>query len=460
MEEEDRAILVKLFTEELGSEAISIDEEELNKHRTDMADFSGNPLLVVKPADLEQLSKLVKIAYERRLPLVPWGAGSSLTGAAVADNAVVVDMSRFDRILEINTVEWYVHVEAGVVLDRLNEELKPYGFFFPPDPASSFICTVGGAVAEGSGGLRCVRYGTVKDWILAIKVVLPNGQMATFGEPLAKNRAGYDLTHLFVGSEGTLGIIAEAWLKIAPLPKEKIARMMVQFDDWDSACNAIIETRKKRIQPYLLEFMDRQTIEGVQGKIGLQIPVHEATLLVDVEERMKDEFLTLMAKCGSSNVMIAEDEEEEDDMYQARAVSYLTIKSQSSGAQAEDVCVPISRLKDYLYHVQEVSRKYNLRIVVHGHAGDGNVHPLILFDKEDKESVERARKAFEDICEFAIKEGGTISGEHGIGIQKVKFLRKQLEAHGGREPFRIMKEIKKLLDERGIMNPGKYVEAA
>src|SRR5579885_3403518 len=385
-----------------------------------MADFTGNPLLVVQPRTTEEVSKVVGYAYSKGIAVVPWGAGSSLTGAAIADNAIVIDMSRFDKIIEINDVEWFVHVEAGVILDTLNNQLKEHGFFFPPDPASSFICTVGGAIAEGSGGLRCVRYGTVKDWVLALKVVLPNGKVAVLGEPLSKNRAGYDLVHLFVGSEGTLGIITEAWLKIITIPNEKIVRMFAQFDSWKSATKVIVEMRRKRFQPYLLEFMDGQTIEGVQGK----------------------------------------NEDESDQLYQARALSYLALKQQASGAQAEDVCVPIGRLEDYLNHVQVISKKYDVRIVIHGHAGDGNVHPLLLFDKNDPQSTANARKAFEEICNYAIEQGGTTTGEHGIGTQKVKFLRRQLEKHGGEEPLRIMKEVKKLIDSKGIMNPNKYVEAA
>ena len=444
----------------IGAESVFDDEEELKKHSMDMADFSGNPMLIVKPRTTEEVSKVVKYAYKKGIALVPWGAGSSLTGAAIADNAVVIDMSRFDKIIEINDVEWFVHVEAGVVLDTLNNQLKDHGFFFPPDPASSFICTVGGAVAEGSGGLRCVRYGTVKDWVLALKVVLPNGRVTVLGEPLPKNRAGYDLVHLLVGSEGTLGIITEAWLKIIPLPREKIVRMFAQFDSWESATKVIVEMRKRRFQPYLLEFMDRQTIEGVQGKIEMDLPVFEASLLIDVEESIKGELLNLMRDCNIKNIIIAQNEDESEQLYQARALSYLTLKQQATGAQAEDVCVPIGKLKDYLNHVEQISKKYGVRIVVHGHAGDGNVHPLLLFDKNDPQSTKNARIAFEEICNYAIEQGGTTTGEHGIGIQKVAFLRRQLERHGGKETIKIMKKIKKLIDSKSIMNPQKYVEAA
>src|SRR5579883_3010345 len=176
-------------------------------------------------------------------------------------------------------------------------------------------------IAEGSGGLRCVRYGTVKDWVLALKVVLPNGKVAVLGEPLSKNRAGYDLAHLFVGSEGTLGIITEAWLKIIPIPNEKIVRMFAQFDSWKSATKVIVEMRRKRFQPYLLEFMDGQTIEGVQGKIEMSLPVFEASLLIDIEEKDMNELVNLMKECGVKNIIIAKNEDESDQLYQARALS-------------------------------------------------------------------------------------------------------------------------------------------
>jgi glycolate oxidase len=189
----------------LGREIVFSDEETLKKYSSDMGGFSKTPTAVVKARNVEDVSKLLRYCNEKRIPVSPWGAGTSLTGAVVTDG-VLIDLSGLNRVLKVDTVNYYVHVEAGVVLEELNKQLAPYGFFFPPDPASSFICTVGGAIAEGAGGLRCVKYGTVKDWVLAVKVVMPDGDVLVFGEPLAKNRAGYNLTQLIVGSEGTLGV--------------------------------------------------------------------------------------------------------------------------------------------------------------------------------------------------------------------------------------------------------------
>jgi glycolate oxidase len=444
----------------LGSGNVLWDEKKLKEYSRDMADFRGDPVAVVRPGSTEELSRLVRLANRERIPIVPWGAGSSLTGAAISHAGVVVEMSRFDRIIEVDTVNWFVHVQAGVILDRLNRELEKSGFFFPPDPASSFICTVGGVLSEGAGGLRCVRYGTVKDWVLALKVVLPNGDVAIFGEPLPKNRAGYDLVHLFVGSEGTLGIIVEAWLKIQPIPYRRITRMMTHFHSWKPAVQAITRLRSERVQAALLEFMDGNTVKAVNRDFGTSFPVHPATLLIDLEEELVQKSLAIIRSCGAAEVVVAKNEEEAEAMYQARAWSYIAVRSEATGSRAEDVCVPITKLADYLTFVEKVSKRRRLKIVVHGHAGDGNVHPLILFDKNDRESVKRADAAFEDICEYAIRVGGTITGEHGIGSQKVRLLRKQLIAHGGAQPLKIMKAIKRMLDKRGIMNPGKYVEAA
>ncbi|MDG6933286.1 MAG: FAD-binding oxidoreductase [Nitrososphaerota archaeon] len=444
----------------LAADSILTDRESLDKYSTDMADFVGRPLLVLKPTNIQQVSSVIKLLNVLRIPVVPRGAGSSLTGASVSDGGVIIDTSRLNNIIKIDKVNWYAHVEAGVVIDTLNSELKKYGLFFPPDPASSFMCTVGGAVAEASGGLRCVKYGTVKDWVLALKVVLPDGDVAVFGEPLPKNRAGYDITHLFVGSEGTLGMIVEAWLKLIPVPYNPVSRMFVQFSTWEGANQAVMSLRRGMIQPNLLEFMDRDCIAAVNKELGLKIPEAEATLLIDVEKPLVAPTRDALKKAGYSGLRVARTEAEAEEMYQARAWTYVAIKKLGSGVMAEDVCVPLERLGEYVNYAKEVGKRNDVRIVVNGHAGDGNVHPTIVYDKNNRKSIQSAKLAFEEICDYAIKVGGTVTGEHGVGVQKTRMLRKQLQAHGGEAPLRLMKEIKKLFDKNDIMNPGKYVEAA
>ena len=434
--------------------------ESFEEHRRDMADYEGTPAVVVRPESEEQVSAIVQLANRRGVPVLAWGAGSSLTGAVVRDGAIVVDMKRFDRILKVDPVNWYVDVQPGVVLDDLEHALQAKGFFFPPDPASSFLCTVGGAIATGAGGMRCVRYGTMKDWVMALRVVLPTGEVTSLGEPLPKNRAGYDLVHLFVGSEGTLGIITQATLKILPLPVVRVQRMLVQFADWPTAGEAIKGLRKARVVPDLLEFLDRETIIAVNQSYDFQVEEAEATLLVDLEEPSIPAATEVFRAHSALAIRPAADEVEADRLYQVRARAYLALKERSSGIQIEDVVVPIDRLAEYLRLVKEVAARHRVQIPVVGHAGDGNVHPAIVYDKADSKSRDAATAAFEEICQYAIRVGGSVTGEHGVGSQKVALFRAQLEAHGGGESLRLMKEIKRVFDPKGIMNPGKYVDAA
>lgn len=432
----------------------------VQEYALDMADFEGMPLAVVKPKRESEIMEVVEFAKRYRMPIVPRGAGSSLTGASVLAGALVLDMRGMNRILKVDTVNWLVQVEPGLALDDLNEQLKGYGFFFPPDPASSYICTVGGSVAEGSGGLRCIKYGTMKDWVVALRVVLANGAVVNLGEPLAKNRAGYDLVHLFVGSEGTLGIITQATLKIIPLSDVKTRRFLINFDDWASVTEVIRELRSSWITPHMFEFLDRESIIAVRQLLNMDFHESEATLLVDVGVDDAAKAVEIFRRCGATRLGEPKDAEEAENFYQMRAMAYMAIKSTASGTQTEDTVVPVDRLGEYLGKVKEISRKYGLKIPVAGHAGDGNVHPVILYEKADPVDRKNAASAFEELCRCAIQMGGSVTGEHGIGSQKSGLLREQLTSHGGEEALRLMKEIKRIFDPESMMNPGKYVEAA
>lgn len=425
-----------------------------------MADYEARPAVVVRPASEDEIARILDVASRRAVPIVPRGAGTSLTGAVVLEGGIVLDMKRFNRILKIDPVNWHVQVQAGVVLDDLNDALRKYGFFFPPDPASSFLCTVGGAIAEGSGGMRCVRYGTMRDWVLALRVVLPNGRIAAFGEPLLKNRVGYDLVHLMIGSEGTLGVVTEAHLKILPRPSVPTVRMLVTFDDWPSTGRAVEELRRRRTVPDLMEFMDRETVRAVNAAFHTNFEDAEATLLVELEEPRVEQAEAILKAHGARRFTRAADEAESERFYSVRSHAYLAIRGLASGVQVEDVTVPIDRLAEYLGLVKEIGMRLNLRIPTLGHAGDGNVHPTILFDRADPASRAAATTAFEELCRYAIRVGGTITGEHGIGVQKVALMREQMKAHGAEEALRLMKGIKRVFDPKGIMNPGKYVDAA
>ena len=452
--------LVRRLVEISGMENVMTTSAAIEDYTRDMADYEAVPAVVVRPRSEQEVAAIIRLANESSLPILPRGAGSSLTGAAVLEGGIVLDMRGMDKVIKVDTVNWLVQVQPGISLEDLNEKLKTTGFFFPPDPASSYICTVGGAIAEGSGGLRCVKSGTMKDWVVALRVVLANGNVSRFGEPLAKNRAGYDLVHLFVGSEGTLGVITEAFLKIIPLPKVKTRRFLVTFDDWESTGEVIRRLRSSKVLPYLFELLDRDCIQALNEKLQMSFEEVEATLLVDVEEGEVEIATGIFRDCGARKITLAKDENEAEALYEARSMAYLAVKSLASGVQIEDVALPIDKLGEYLKFVKEVASNRGIRIPVNGHAGDGNVHPTILYDKSDEKSKEAANLAYEELCRKAIAMGGSVTAEHGVGIQKAKFLREQLLAHEGAEALRLMKEIKKIFDPNGIMSPGKYVEAA
>jgi glycolate oxidase len=443
-----------------GAENVVSDDRRLEEYSEDMAGFRGTPAVVVRPGSEGEVKKIVALAGRKRIPVVPRGAGSSLTGASVSKGAIVLDMRRMDSVIKVDTVNWYVRAQAGITLEDLNKRLEKDGFFFPPDPASSSICTVGGAVAEGSGGLRCVKYGTVKDWVVALRVVLPNGKAANLGEPLAKNRAGFDLVHLLVGSEGTLGVVTEAWLKIIPIQDEQPKRLLLTFDDWQSASDAICQLRASKIMPHMFEFLDKETIQALNKNLNTAEDEAEATLIVDIEEASLGAAMEIFKRNRPSKIVMAKDAKEAEAFYQIRSMAYLAIRGLGKAVQVEDIVVPIDRLGHYLLKVKETASKHGLRILVNGHAGDGNVHPVILYDENDRASRGAAFRAFEEICRYGISIGGSITGEHGVGTQKVKLLREQMKAHEGEEALRLMKEIKRIFDPKGIMNPGKYVEAA
>jgi glycolate oxidase len=432
-------------------EAIEHKEEE----REDFVGFKVRPSIVFFPKDEEEVSKVVKFAYENGLPIVPWGAGTSLTGALACDGCILMDMSKMDRILEINDVDWYVRVQPGLNLAKLNEELEKVGFFLPPDPASSFLCTVGGAVSEGSGGMKGVKYGSFREWVLALKVVLPNGSIVKLGEPLRKNRAGYNLVNLLVGSEGTLGVVTEVWLRIIPLPRTKMVTVVANMKDLEAASRVIIGLRKSKITPEISEYMDEDVIRALNRHLGTGLEETEGgMMLITVEEDLLSDLMKVL-KGNASSFKIARDREEAEELYSVRAKAAIALRAEAKFMYAEDIVVPVSRLPEAIMKLKGIERRYNVRMPVVAHIGDGNLHPNILLDDQ-----EMAERIFDEVGRIAIELGGSVTGEHGIGIQKAHLLREQLIRSNGVEVLRLMKGIKDLFDPKGVMNPGKYVDVA
>ncbi|MEM3203666.1 MAG: FAD-linked oxidase C-terminal domain-containing protein [Saccharolobus sp.] len=431
----------------------------IEKSVEEREDFSGEkvkPITIFFPKNEEEVVKIVKYASQRKIPIIAWGYGTSLTGATACDkNCILIDMSKMNKILEINEIDWYVRVQPGVKLIDLFEELEKKGFMLPPDPASFFLCSVGGAVAESSGGMKGVRYGSFREWVLALKVILPNGEIIKVGEPLRKNRAGYDLVHLFVGSEGTLGIITEIWLRIIPIPKRKMVTVAAMLKDFESAAEVIIGLRKNRILPELSEYMDVDVVKALNKNLNANLKETDGgMLLISIEEEMVSDVLKVL-EGKAVDIKIAEGEEAER-LYSLRAQAAIAVKAESKNVfYAEDIVVPVSKLPEAIRRLKEIGKKYNTKFYVISHIGDGNLHPNIVI--EDKELRE---KVFEEIARMAIDLGGSVSGEHGIGVQKAKVMVEQIVKHNGPRVLELMYEIKRLIDPEGIMNPNKFVELA
>jgi len=314
-----------------------------------------------------------------------------------------------------------------------------------------------GAIAEGSGGMRCVRYGTMKDWVLALKVLLPSGDVVKLGEPLNKNRAGYDLVHLFVGSEGTLGIILEAWLKIIPLPKRERKTVFAYVKDLESAAEVILEMRKRKILPDISEYMDDEVIKALNKNLGANIKESKGgALFIVIEVDYFDDLMDIL-KGRADEIVIAKSKEEEEEFYSLRAKAAVALKPEGKLFFAEDIVVPISKLSYAIRRMKELAQKYNAKLPVIAHIGDGNLHPNIIFAEEE---FEKAKELFNEICKIVIELGGSVTGEHGVGIQKVEVMAEQIVRNNGFKVLEIMNEIKRIMDRENIMNPGKYVEAA
>jgi glycolate oxidase len=435
--------------EELSSLGLKV--VDTTRYIEDMGQFKGKPLAVIMAGSTEDVVKIVKFALKYKIPIIPWGAGTSVTGAAVGDG-IIVDVSQI-KFIHIDDINWTVHVGVGVTIEELNKELSKKGFFFPPDPASSFMCTIGGAIATGAGGMRCVKYGTMKDWVLALKLVTPTGEVIKIGEPLTKNRAGYDLVRLLVGSEGTLGIITEAWLKIIPLPEYKIFRALIIFNKIEDIGKLIIQIRKAGIYPEIAEFMDYKILNALKDVFNIEVD-GEGALLIDIPEFQLNKFINIINNFNIK-IQIAENEIQREELYKARAYAYLALKAKAKYLMTEDIVVPIHKIPEALKKIRELENKYGIEAPTVGHIGDGNLHPIIIFDDTTATS---ARKFFNELCEFAINIGGSVSGEHGIGVQKIIHFRKQVEEHNGAKVLEIMKAIKRMFDPYRIMNPHKYVD--
>ncbi|MFQ5711817.1 MAG: FAD-binding oxidoreductase [Candidatus Geothermarchaeales archaeon] len=446
----------------LGKDKVLTEEEDLYPYSiTAMGPWKGMPDVVVNAHSTEDVAKVLEIADRLEVPVIPRGGGSSLTGAITpVMGGIIVDLSAMRKV-RVSIEDGVAEAEAGATIAEVDGECRKHGFFLPPDPASLKAASVGGALSICSGGMRGARYGTMKEWVLRIETVLPGGRVVWFGEPLYKFRAGYDFVHLFVGSEGTLGVITKAIFKIMPLP-EKIVRILGEFDDMEKAGAAIAEVRRRGLNPLILELLDRATVEAVKTVFDLDIPVREALVISDVDgprdavERMAKDVMNTLEEFGAVKVDMSSDPEEMARLYAARQGAFAAATRLYPMVVIEDITVPLSKLSEAIKRLGKIREKYDLKMIILGHAGDGNLHPIIGYDPEVPGEEERAFKAFEETCDIGIDLGGAVSGEHGIGLQKVEALKREFKAHGGEPILDLMREVKKIFDPKGIMNPGKY----
>jgi len=416
------------------------------------------PDVVVLARSAQDVSAVMKYATEHGVPVVPRGAGSGLSGGAVpAKGGIALSLAPMNRIKEIDLANMVAVVEPGVIVGDLQKAADEAGVYYPPDPGSQAYCTIGGSIAENAGGMHCLKYGVTKDYVMGLEVVLPNGDIVHLGGKQIKNVTGYNLVQLFVGSEGTLGVITEAILKLIPKPRAK-KTMLAIFDQLDTAAEAVTGILHAGVIPAALEIMDNRSIVAVEDHLHLGLPRDaEAILLIEADgmpEAVEAEAATIERVCrdvGVREFKTARNAQESNDLWKARRAISPAISRLRPTKMGEDISVPRSAIPEMVRRVQKIGDEFNLPIVIFGHAGDGNLHPNILTDRRDAVEMERVEKAIAAIFDAAVELGGTLSGEHGIGLSKQPFLGKALTP----ETINLMKTLKQALDPRGVLNPGK-----
>ena len=446
----------------VGAENVLTSREDLIPYAFDgTAAMKEMPGSVVFAVSTEQISAVLKLANDTETPVVTRGSGTGLSGGSVpAADCIVLCTVKMGAILEVDAANLTMTVEPGVTTIQIAEAAEKAGLFYPPDPGSMKISTIGGNVAENSGGLRGRKYGVTRNYVMGMEVVLPDGEVMRLGNKCVKDVAGFSLKDVMIGSEGTLGVITKVLLRLIPKPAAK-KTMVATFDAMDAAAQTVSDIIAAQIIPCTLEFLDRTTIHCVEdfAKVGLPLDC-EALLLMETdghpaavaEEASKMEEL---AKAnGAMEVRVARDATEAAQLATARRSAFSALARLAPTTILEDATVPRSELAHMIRFVAEVAKKHELKIGTFGHMGDGNLHPTFLTDERNEAEIHRVHEAFKEIFDEAIRLGGTITGEHGIGLAKKEFLPK----FAGAAQMRVMRELRKALDPKGILNPGKMFD--
>lgn len=446
----------------VGSKNVLTQKEDLIPYSFDgTAALQQMPGAVALAMNTEQISAVLKLANQNKLSVVTRGSGTGLSGGSLPVNdCLVLCLVKMDKILELDRANLTMLVEAGVTTLTISDAAAATGLFYPPDPGSMKISTIGGNVAENSGGLRGLKYGITRNYVMGLEVVLPDGEVCWMGNKCVKDVAGYSLRDLFIGSEGTLGVITKVLLRLIPKPQAK-KTMVATYAAMDQAAQTVSDIIAAQIIPCTLEFLDRTTIRCVEdfAKVGLPLDC-EALLLMETdghpaavaEEAAKMEELA--RKNGAKEVRVAKDEAEVTKLATARRSAFSALARVAPTTILEDATVPRSELAKMIRFVDLIGKKYNLKVGTFGHMGDGNLHPTFLTDERNKEEMHRVEEAFKEIFDEAIRLGGTITGEHGIGLAKKGILPK----FAGDAQMRVLRELRHTLDPNGILNPGKMFD--
>ncbi|GGF34163.1 FAD-binding oxidoreductase [Halobacillus andaensis] len=446
------------LTEVLPEKQVMTELADRHSYSFDASFGEYMPEAVVQVKNKHEVASVLKLANEYKVPVYPRGSGTCLSGGPLpVHGGIVLDMSQWPEEIDVHADDLIVYVSPSVRTGDINQAAEAYGLMYAPDPSSAHVATIGGNLAENSGGPRGLKYGVTKDFVIGLEVVTPEGEIIKTGGQTIKNVTGFDLTKLIVGCEGTLGVITEATLKLMPKPPA-VQTLMVSFDDVRVAGQAISKTLTSGILPSKMEFMDQPCIQAVENFRPAGLPVEAAAVVIieldgrpeaiNVEKELVE---NIMKEIGATRTTVPETGEEAERIWHARKQVSPAIAKIKPTKVSEDATVPRSKIPDMLDRLNEIKEKYDVEVVVFGHAGDGNLHPNVLCDKRDQEEMERVELAVEELFQAAIDLGGTLSGEHGIGTMKAPFMESEL----GEAGLDMMKRIKDSWDPNNILNPGK-----
>lgn len=455
----DKSFL-QLLQAVVGRENVLTDKEDLICYSYDPTPNHHLPDAVVVPGNIEEISQVLKLANQAGVPVTPRGAGTNISGSSIpVDGGIVVALHRFNRMIEIDTANLCAVVEPGVITGEFQRQVEALGLFYPPDPQALNMSTLGGNVATNAGGPRGFKYGVTRDYVLGFKMVLPDGRVLKVGGKTVKNVTGYDLTKLFVGSEGTLGIFTELTLRLIPLPESKNT-MLAVFDDLLDAARAVSAVIEAKIIPTTLEYMDQEAMRLIEAYVPSGLPVDSAAaILIEVDGSEQDVPLQMRKvaevcqKEGAREIRIATTESESNQIWTARKAAFSSMAKSAPTLYVEDVTVPRSKIPEMVKIITDLAAKYRIKVPILGHTGDGNMHPIILTDERNPDEIKRVKSAIDEMFKAALDFGGTLSGEHGIGLDKVKYMEWEL----GETGIDIMRKIKQALDPQNIMNPNKVL---